>query len=196
MQGKMSSLTLRGELPGPQGPHPPESWEPLGPASQERPPFLAPLPGMLKPGEFCRETGHQAPGGRLRAQWSPRRGRRLPQTPAAPAHSPASAFVPQACPGEKTTLTPALDPEEFSARPSRARPRVAPGRIRRDLGWEVRLQDQPPSSASRSLRASRPAPPGAQGPLMSVMLIMVQLLKGWGTGNEDTTPTAAQVFDG
>lgn len=195
MEGKMSSLTLSGELPGPRGPHPPESREPLGPESQERPTFLALLPGIQKPGEFCRETRRQAPGGRLRAQWSPRRVRRLPRTPAAPAHSPASAFVPQACPGGKTTLTPALDPEEVSARPSRARPRVAPGRIRRGLGWEVRLQDQPPSSARR-LRASRLAPPGAQGPLMSVMLIMVQLLKGWGTGNEDSTPTAAQAFDG
>lgn len=31
---------------------------------------------------------------------------------------------------------------------------------------------------------------------MFVMWMMVQLLKGWGTGSEDTTPTSAYVFYG
>lgn len=30
---------------------------------------------------------------------------------------------------------------------------------------------------------------------MSIMLIMVQLPRGWGTGSEYTTPAAAHVFD-
>lgn len=42
----------------------------------------------------------------------------------------------------------------------------------------------------------RPAPPGRAGAgLMSIMLIMVQLLRGWGTESEHTTPAAAHVFD-
>lgn len=30
---------------------------------------------------------------------------------------------------------------------------------------------------------------------MTIMLIMVQLPRGWGIGSDDTTPAAAHVFD-
>lgn len=45
-------------------------------------------------------------------------------------------------------------------------------------------------------RTFRPAPPGRAGAgLMSIMLITVQLLRGWGAASEHTTPAAAHVFD-
>lgn len=71
MEGRMGSLTLRGALPGPQGPAPPASGERPGSAGQQRPLFLAFLRGLQKPGEFGREAGLQVPGPRLKARWPP-----------------------------------------------------------------------------------------------------------------------------
>lgn len=154
---------------------------------------------MQKSGEFGRETG--APGA-----WRGAKGAVATQERASIPADPRSShplsckrFCSPSLPwGKKTTLTPALNPEEFSARQGRAGARVAPGRVRRGLGWELRLQDQAPSSSWRRLRVFPPAPPGAQEPasLMFVMWMMVQLLKGWGTGSEDTTPTSAYIFYG
>lgn len=112
----MGSLTLRGALPGPQGPALPASREAPGSADQERPPFLVFLPGLQKPGEFGRETGLQVPGRRLRARWSPGEdaGSRGPW-----GSRPLSSerFCPPSLPGGKTALTPAFDPGEPSACP-------------------------------------------------------------------------------
>lgn len=103
--------------------------------------------------------------------WPPRRGLGLPRAPATPAHSPTTAFVPRACPGERQPLPPPSTPE-------RPVPALAVSAEARGGSHDSRI----------SLRAQLgehstflPAPPGRAGAgLMSIMLIMVQLLRGWG----------------
>lgn len=160
VKGERASSLCTESFPGPQRPAPPVSWGPPGPAGQYRPLSLALLPEMQKSREFGRETGLQESGGRPRERGPPRRGRRLLPAPAAPAHSSASAFVPGACLGGKTALTPAFDSGKPTACPGRAAARVAPGRVRRGLGWEPRFRVQCRARLEDS--AARLAPPGAQ----------------------------------
>lgn len=104
-----------------------------------------------------------------------------------PTLEPALLF-PESALGESNPY-PRLRPGESSARLGRAEAGVAPDRVRPGLGWE------PPSSASRRQRISPGAAKRAEAVLMSIMLIMVHLLKSWGTGSEHATPAAAYVFD-
>lgn len=103
-------------------------------------------------------AGKQGPGRQDRGQG---RGGHPARAPAVPAHSPASAFVPRAYPGGKDSPYPGLPHWRAQCLPPQPEARVAPGEVRRGLGWEPRLRVQPVSSATR-LSVCRPAPPGAQ----------------------------------
>lgn len=98
-------------FPGPQGPAAPASRESPGPGSQERPqhppPFFFFFCFLSEAAEArgIRQR-NRAPGTRTVAKGAvaTQRVRGLPRTPEIPAHSPASAFVPRARPGERQLL--------------------------------------------------------------------------------------------
>lgn len=95
-------------------------------------------------------------------------------------------FCSPSLPRGKTALTPAFDP---------GAPSACPGRVRPGLGWEPRLQDQPPGSARR---AQHVLPGAARARRSRSDVYNVNngtVTEGLGSQSEHTTPAAAHVFD-
>lgn len=132
---RMVSLTLRGVFLWIAGTRPATVPGISGTPGRIKNPFPRFPARAAETGEI--QQGDRAPGVRTAAKdaVATQRGRGFPRGPVVPAHSPASAFVPRECPGERQPLPqPSAQESPVPACPGSLKPESPPARSAENRG--------------------------------------------------------------